>query len=208
MRSLRTALAATVSLLALTACSGHPTPTVGSPESQEGLSSSKQEVVEPAGPEPKLLPKKSKGAAPTRLLVRAIGVNSQVVPVGLVGRTFIPPNDPSVMGWWAAGAKPGSHDGSVLIAGHHVHDGPAPLNKLRTLTKGDQIVLKRKQGGSIGYTVVSVKDLDKDALAKQATKLFDQDSKPRLVLLTCSGWDGSAYNSNIVVTATQNVVYR
>ena len=42
---------------------------------------------------------------------------------------------------------------------------------------------------------------DKGVVARQAERLFSQEVPGRLVLITCEDWDGTAYRSNVVVTA-------
>jgi hypothetical protein len=42
---------------------------------------------------------------------------------------------------------------------------------------------------------------DKGIVAREAERLFGQEVPGRLVLITCEDWDGTAYRSNVVVTA-------
>jgi hypothetical protein len=56
--------------------------------------------------------------------------------------------------------------------------------------------------GQVRYAVDSVVVLDKDAIARRAPQLFSQEVAGRLVLVTCEGWDGTGYRSNVAVTTT------
>ena len=43
--------------------------------------------------------------------------------------------------------------------------------------------------------------LSRDELARRSADVFGRTGPPRLVLITCEDWDGTAYRSNVVVTA-------
>lgn len=52
------------------------------------------------------------------------------------------------------------------------------------------------------YRTTRVVTWSKAALAKRAVDIFAQKrSEARLVLITCSGWTGSSYTSNVAVFA-------
>lgn len=138
--------------------------------------------------------------SPRRLVIPALDVDSQVLPVRAPGGTLVPPSDPQQLGWWAQGARPGAARGSVLVAGHTVHTGGGALDDLETLEPGDRITVTTDRG-RISYDVRSVQVFAKGTIAEQATRLFSQEVAGRLVLLTCEDWDGERYLSNVVVTA-------
>jgi LPXTG-site transpeptidase (sortase) family protein len=139
-------------------------------------------------------------STPRRLRIPALGVSSAVVAVRAPRGTLVPPSDPSVLGWWAGGAEPGSAAGRVLIAGHTVHDGPGALNHLDRLRKGDPLLLTTRRA-TLRYVTVSVRRYRKGTLAADAPRLFSRHGAPRLVVVTCTDWDGERYLSNTVVTA-------
>jgi LPXTG-site transpeptidase (sortase) family protein len=120
------------------------------------------------------------------------------------GRTLVPPSDPTRVGWWADGARPGAATGSALIAGHTVHTGGGALDDLEDLRRGDEVVV-RTGSGPIDYVVQRVRVYGKGRIADDAERLFDQDGTGRLVLITCEDWDGERYLSNVIVTATPRV---
>lgn len=138
--------------------------------------------------------------APRRVVIPALGVDAPVVPVRAPGGTLVPPSDPSRLGWWAGGARPGAARGSALVTGHTVHTGGGALDDLETVHRGDRIVV-RTDRGTVRYAVQRVEILRKGAVAREAQRLFSQDVPGRLVLVTCEDWDGERYLSNVVVVA-------
>lgn len=158
-----------------------------------------QEVVSPPDP-PAAEPAAWKPGAPRRLVVPLLGIDAPVVPIEAPGGVLTPPEDPQVLGWWAAGAKPGAHQGSALVTGHTVHSGGGAMDDLERLDQGDRVWM-RTDRGRIGYDVRSVAVLGKGELAERAQSLFSQEVAGRLVLITCEDWNGVEYLSNVVVTA-------
>lgn len=139
--------------------------------------------------------------SPRVLRIPSLGVAAPVVPVQAPDRTLVPPTDPSQLGWWVDGAKPGAREGSALVAGHTVHTGGGALDDLEDLHPGDAIVV-RTDRGRLRYVVQRVRTYTKGRIADDAERLFSQDAPGRLVLVTCEDWDGARYLSNVVVTAT------
>lgn len=175
--------------------SGAGTPGVGATRSPHGG------LTAPALGEalPEARPAPTRPGAPIRVRVPSLSVDAAVDPVAAPGGTLTPPADPTRLGWWAPGAKPGER-GSVLVAGHTVSTGGGALDDLERLRPGDDVVV-RTASGRIAYEVVRVQVLGKGVLAQRARNLFDQSVPGRLVLVTCEDWDGEAYRSNVVVTA-------
>ncbi|GAB2969432.1 class F sortase [Nocardioides montaniterrae] len=138
--------------------------------------------------------------APRRLRIPAIHVDAPVVAVAAAGRTLVPPSDPMTLGWWAAGSEPGAARGTTLIAGHTVHNGPGALNDLADLDVGRPLVITTSHGAD-RYRVTRVHTFAKGIVAADAERLFRQTGPPRLVVVTCSDWNGTRYLSNTIVTA-------
>jgi hypothetical protein len=138
---------------------------------------------------------------PRRVVVTSLGVDAPVLPIVAEGQSLDPPSDPQSLGWWSQGARPGAARGTALVTGHTVHDGGGALDDLETLRRGAEIHVLTAHG-RVRYVVDSVVVLDKDAIARRAPQLFSQEVAGRLVLVTCEGWDGTGYRSNVVVTAT------
>jgi LPXTG-site transpeptidase (sortase) family protein len=137
---------------------------------------------------------------PSRVVVPKLGIDVPVVGIAAPGGVLTPPDDPQVLGWWHAGAVPGARRGSALITGHTVSSGGGALDDLETLERGDRATVRTRHG-SIDYRVGRVEIFRKAMLAQEAARVFSQKVPGRLVLITCEDWNGTAYESNVVVTA-------
>jgi LPXTG-site transpeptidase (sortase) family protein len=128
-------------------------------------------------------------------------VSAPVVPIAMQGKALDPPRDYHEVGWWLASAKPGAVQGQTVITGHTVHTGGASMNRLGDLRPDDLVdVITRR--GTMRYVVTSSKVYSRRQIALRSQQLFGQDhGRGRLVLITCTDWNGSAYESNIVVLA-------
>lgn len=115
-------------------------------------------------------------------------------------RVLLPPRDPLLGGWWRDGARPGDEYGSVVIVGHAVESGESAFNDIPELEIGDAIYL-RGDGVEQWYRVSAVDVMPRADLAADAEDIFAQDVPGRLVIVTCDDWDGTAFRSNVVVTA-------
>ena len=62
-------------------------------------------------------------------------------------------------------------------------------------------VTVRTTNGLVRYRVSAVDVFRKQGLARNASRLFSQNGPAHLVLVTCAGWNGSRYLSNVVVVA-------
>lgn len=172
------------------------------PATSEGPAAAHPVTVgaEPKGtPRPTVAPRTT--GAPRTVAIPALGVDARVLAVRAPERTLVPPSDPTELGWWADGARPGARRGSALIAGHTVHTGGGALDDLERLRPGDAVTV-RTDHGPIRYTVDRVRIYAKGRIAEDASRLFSQDVPGRLVLVTCEDWDGERYLSNVVVTAS------
>ena len=141
-------------------------------------------------------------ADPVLLLVPSVGIEAPVVPIALSEDLVLdPPRDVEAVGWWNRSAQPGSDTGSTVIAGHSVHTGGGALDPLREASRG-AVVDVRTAAGTMRYLVTRKVVYDKDELAVNAVSVFGQEGgEGRLVLVSCTDWDGSAYASNVVVYA-------
>ena len=137
---------------------------------------------------------------PVRLVVPALHVDVPVVPIGAPDGVLLPPSNPQVLGWWRDGAVPGAALGGALVTGHTVHTGGGALDHLRTLQRGDRVVVHTTKG-RLAYTVTGVTNYRKATLAHDAQRVFSQSVPGRLVLITCADWNGRVYLSNTVVFA-------
>ena len=151
-------------------------------------------------PEPRLVrAAEGRPGTPVEVRIPQLDVVAPVLPVATRVEVLVPPSDPTELGWWAEGARPGD-PGRALVAGHTVSSGGGALDDLETLERGDRVTVGSREG-STRWVVESVEVLGKGEIARRAEQLFTQEGPARLVLLTCEDWDGSAYLSNVVVVA-------
>ncbi|MGI8312381.1 class F sortase [Saccharopolyspora hattusasensis] len=152
-----------------------------------------QEALEPV----------SLSEVPQRMRLSAMGVDAPVQPV-LPGpdRQLSVPESPDVVGWWSAGAAPGSRTGTVVLAGHvDTHSaGPGALFRVAELQPGDRLEVTSAHS-TTRYRIAAVRSYPKASLPAD---LFDRTGNPRLALITCGGlFDDSTrqYEDNIVAYA-------
>lgn len=141
-------------------------------------------------------------AAPVRLVIPAIRLRARVLPIEVgADRVLDPPSNYREVGWWNRSARPGATHGQTVLTGHTVHTGGGVMNHLGRLHKGQLVkVITRK--GTMVYRTSKVVTWSKPELARRAVELFSQKRKDeRLVLITCTGWTGHDYTSNVVVFA-------
>jgi LPXTG-site transpeptidase (sortase) family protein len=141
-------------------------------------------------------------AVPELLIVPAIDLEAPIIPISVdADRVLHPPADVHEVGWWRGSAKAGSPTGQTLITGHTVHTGGGVMNRLGDLRPG-AVIQVRTRLGVVDYRATKIFVYTKDELAKHANDLFGQKREHnRLVLVTCTGWTGSEYTSNIIVFA-------
>jgi sortase (surface protein transpeptidase) len=140
---------------------------------------------------------------PVRLQVPAIGVDSQLMPLGLEddGSLEVPPSG-FPAGWFTGAPVPGEV-GPAVMAGHVDWGGSRGVfYDLRSLKPGDGITVTRADGSTVRFAVVSVEQFPKDAFPSHA--VYGDLDHPGLRLITCGGsFDRHArsYVDNIVVFA-------
>jgi hypothetical protein len=142
-------------------------------------------------------------AAPARVTIPTIGVDSALTAIGVDGSgALVPPADYSVAGWFAAGPAPGEV-GPAVLAGH-VDDrtGPAVFFRLEDLAAGDQVVVTDSGGQAHTFAVTRVAAYSKTGFP--TAEVYGPTADPELRLITCGGtFDRSrrSYTDNVVVYA-------
>lgn len=138
---------------------------------------------------------------PLEVWVPRLKVRSPVVPISGQSGVLDPPADAQVLGWWQEGSGAGAENGSTVVTGHTVSTGGGAFDNLGQLSTGDRLRV-RTDAGWITYAVDSTRDYSRAELAREAADIFALDGASRLVLITCSDFDGTVYLSNAVVFAT------
>ena len=137
---------------------------------------------------------------PVGVTVDRLSIRSDVVAISGNTGVLLPPGDPRMLGWWREGAVPGAQHGTAVLTGHTVHTGGGAFDHLRLLVPGDRLRV-RTERGSIRYAVATVKIFSVAALAAHSREIFRLGGPGRLVLITCSDWNGKIYLTNTVVVA-------
>lgn len=139
---------------------------------------------------------------PSQLVVPALGVQAPVVPIEMdAAGVLTPPADVNSVGWWQRSAEPGAGSGQTLITGHTVRVGDGAMDRIGELGRGSRVEV-RAAGGTAAYRVTDVVTYDRAQVADRAQELFGQDrTDGRLVLVTCTDWNGEVWERNIIVLA-------
>jgi predicted outer membrane protein len=148
-------------------------------------------------------PEREAAVPPTRLALPGF-VDAPVVPVAANRDGALDvPQSPTTVGWWAAGAAPGSTGGTVLLAGHvdSARSGRGVFAALWDVPLGASVTVTAGDGTVYRYRIVARRIYPQDALP---ANLFRAAAKPRLALITCiRSYDRSArrYSHNLVLYA-------
>lgn len=174
-----------------------PPPTTGLTGPEAGTD---QRTLGSATPQP---PPRPAPTPPVRLELPGMRLSAPVIPVAVAAGALTVPEDPDVLGWWAAGALPGAGRGSVVIDGHvdSARHGPGAFAQLGELAPGDPVLVTGASGETRRYRVTGRRQFPK---AELAADVFSQDVQERLVLITCGGafdLQRRRYADNVVVFA-------
>ncbi|MEU9206887.1 class F sortase [Streptomyces sp. NPDC048415] len=146
-------------------------------------------------------------ARPQRIDIPSMRVQAPVVARGLDGRGAIDPppfDQPGVVGWYAAGVKPGAA-GTALFVGHvDTETRPAVFYKLSAVRRGDSVRVIRDDGTVAEFTVDDVQVLSRDHFDPQQAYGVRKSGRAELRLITCGGtFDRTSrtYTANVIVSA-------
>jgi LPXTG-site transpeptidase (sortase) family protein len=140
---------------------------------------------------------------PGRLIVRSIGVNAQVLAVGVDKQGNMGVTNQSYnVGWYSPGVVPGDA-GDAVIDGHldWYDTSRAVFYNLKSMSVGDDIEVQRLDGVTKHFRVTAV-----NAVAYNASVpgLFVRGGPSRLSLITCGGpWSSKLgeYLQRVIVDA-------
>jgi LPXTG-site transpeptidase (sortase) family protein len=174
--------------------SGSVTVTTLSPVTGNGsTSASSPDVTSPAvSPHPI--------ADPARIVIPSIGVDAQMVHVGMPpgGPMELPPY--GLAAWYKLGAAPGAA-GPAVIIGHVDSKKKADVfHRLKELKTGDVILIYDRSGDFATFQADSSELILKQDLPIE--RIWNKTTEPVLRLITCGGkWDASIghYLSNLIV---------
>lgn len=158
----------------------------------------------PEAKPPAWTPEREAAIPPVRLTLPGVA-NTSVVPVaaGSDGQLQVPESQRTV-GWWAAGAAPGSAGGTVLLVGHvdSARYGRGVFAPLWDTPVGAKVAVTAGDGDVHRYRIVARRIYKQEKLP---TSLFRGTSEPRLALVTCIrsyNREGHRYTHNLVLYGT------
>ncbi|SDM52622.1 class F sortase [Nonomuraea jiangxiensis] len=144
-------------------------------------------------------------AKPIRIKIPKIKVNAPIGAVGMTkGELGVPPlSKPGLTGWYNGAPLPGEI-GPAVINGHvSTRKGPAVFERLRELSKGDQIYVYRSDKKVARFTVSGIEQAGKTSFP--TSRVYGSTNDSQLRLITCGGVFNSkahSYTDNIIVYAT------
>jgi LPXTG-site transpeptidase (sortase) family protein len=170
-----------------------PTPTVTIPPADTAL-------VPPTPRETTPAPSPVPAGVPTRVVIEAIGVDAELVELGLEPDGAMEVPDFGLAGWYAEGPPPG-HPGPAVIAAHvDSRAGPDVFYRLRELSPGDTVRVSYDGGDEVAFSVESSERVPKDDLP--GDRIWPVTADRLLTLITCGGeFDRSVrhYRDNVIV---------
>jgi sortase (surface protein transpeptidase) len=142
-------------------------------------------------------------ALPVSLTIPAIGVQTNLIHLGLASDgTLQVPSTTTVAGWYTGSPRPGDVGAAVIAAHVDSQAGPGVFFELRQLHPGDLVYVKRADGSVAVFTVTHVQQYLKTQFPTAAVYGPVPDAELRLI--TCGGTFDYAtghYLSNVVVDA-------
>jgi hypothetical protein len=144
-----------------------------------------------------------RGAAPTRVRIPSVSLDSSLARLGLDATgALTPPSNFARAGWYSKGPAPGEI-GPAVIAGHvDSYTGPAVFFRLAQVAVGSEVLVGRSDGTTLRFTVTRVARYPKTAFP--SAEVYGPTPTAELRLITCGGqFDRSrrSYVDNVVVFA-------
>ncbi|TMU84972.1 class F sortase [Bacillus sp. BHET2] len=141
------------------------------------------------------------GIVPATIEIPAIDVSTSIEAVGLKENGEMAVTESfETTAWYQSGYKPGE-PGNAVIGGHvDSRNGPAVFYNLNKLSKGDEIILKDKDGEKRTFVVLDKKEYPWDESPLKS--IFGYSAASSLNLITCTGdFDRSSrnYSKRLVV---------
>lgn len=140
---------------------------------------------------------------PTHIAVPSVGIDADVISVGRDsdGSIATPPLFDWVTGWYKYSPTPGEIGPSVIVGHVDTYKGASVFWRLREVSRGDIINIKRKDGRTVKFKVTALKQFDQDNFPTD--KVYGNLKHPGLRLITCGG----AFNERTQSYTQNTVVY-
>ncbi|NNH23266.1 class F sortase [Pseudokineococcus marinus] len=160
---------------------------------------------ETPAPEPPAEPEAPEVAEPVRLRVPAIGVDTDLLHLGLNddGSLAVPPREgpDNLKASWYDGSPRAGEVGPTVLAGHiDSKAGPSVFYRLGELEPGDEVLVDRADGTTATFVVDTSERYPKDDFPTR--RVYGQTPDAQVRLITCGGVfdrDSGHYQDNTVV---------
>jgi sortase (surface protein transpeptidase) len=139
---------------------------------------------------------------PVRVQIPAIGVDSRTMRLGLQddGTMQVPPG-PFPAGWYSGSPTPGELGPAVIVGHVHWNAQAGVFADLARVTRGEQVIVRRADGGAAVFRVTRTARFDKDSFP--TARVYGDIDHAGLRLITCGGRNRltGSYEDNLVVFA-------
>lgn len=141
-------------------------------------------------------------SVPVRLEISAIGVDSELMALGLQANGEMEVPQSGFPAGWYTGARTPGEMGPAIIAGHVDWNGPGVFHDLRNMKVDDEITITREDGSITFFRVTDVQQYPKDEFP--TALVYGGIEFAGLRLITCGGVFNRTtghYEDNVVVYA-------
>ncbi|MCX4735981.1 class F sortase [Streptomyces sp. NBC_01363] len=150
---------------------------------------------------------RSSAAAPVRVSISSLGIDSELMRLGLNGdgTVEVPPADKGMTaGWYTGGATPGEPGAAVIIGHNNTRFGKAVFHDLKKIGKGADIAVKNDRGTELHFRVTGTETVSKKTFPTQ--KVYGATRTRTLRLITCDGaFDAQGHPvDNLIVYANRS----
>ncbi|MFD7496414.1 class F sortase [Streptomyces sp. NPDC059832] len=131
---------------------------------------------------------RSSAAAPVRVSIPSLGIDSELMRLGLNGdgTVEVPPADKGMTaGWYTGGATPGEPGAAVIIGHNNTRFGKAVFHDLKKIGKGADIAVKNDRGAELHFRVTGTETVSKKTFPTE--KVYGATRTRALRLITCDG---------------------
>ncbi|MGW1410457.1 class F sortase [Streptomyces sp. NPDC002403] len=152
-------------------------------------------------------PEDSPAAAPVRITVPSLGIDSELMRLGLNqdGTVEVPPAEKGMTaGWYTGGAAPGERGAAVIIGHNDTRFGKAVFHDLKKIGKGADIAVRNDRGAELHFRVTATETVSKKAFPTE--KVYGATNTRTLRLITCDGaFDDQGHPvDNLIVYANRS----
>lgn len=146
-------------------------------------------------------------AAPVRVTIPTLGLDEELIDLGIddASGELEVPEDPTRVGWFTGGGKPGETYPTVIVGHKDSSTGPAIFARLTELEVGQQFSVLDARRQRHTYEITEVRDVPQDGRFP-TDDVYGETTGSQVRLITCTGpYDRGIgrYTENRVVFASE-----